>query len=286
MIIRLAVGRQDIEAAVEVYWAIDQPGDASEKAVVQAHWMRMQTSCPEGFWVAEDEASGQIVGVVSALRRAPQWILANFYVLPAYQGQGAGKRLLERAMGAREGCDRFLVHASDHPSAQGLYMQLGMLPLPYSVLFTGNPAVLPAPPGLAVERHAVSEILATLNAMDLGALGFTRAEDHLRWSAEGSYALVKQGKEMVAYFRVSAEGMIGPLVAVDERWMTAALDWAILKQQEISSEAHEIFVPGANRTAMAHLVKRGYRVRELNLLMSSQAMPGLARVIFHDMDFL
>jgi hypothetical protein len=68
--------------------------------------------------------------------------------------------------------------------------------------------------------------------------------------------------------------------------MTAALDWAIYQQKGISPEQHEVFVPGANRIAIAYLFNRGYRVDELNLLLSSHPMPGLAQVIFHDTDLL
>jgi hypothetical protein len=68
--------------------------------------------------------------------------------------------------------------------------------------------------------------------------------------------------------------------------MTAALDWAIFQQREISTDTHNIFVPGANRAAIAHLFSRGYRYQDLHLLLSSHPMPGLARVIFHDTDLL
>ena len=80
--------------------------------------------------------------------------------------------------------------------------------------------------------------------------------------------------------------MIGPLVVSEERWMTAALEWAIVKQKEISSDPHEIFVPGVNRAAIAYLFTHGYRFHDLNLLLSNHPMPGLAQVIFHDTDLL
>jgi GNAT superfamily N-acetyltransferase len=289
--IRIAASEQEIEQALEVYIANEPPSDSAEKASTLAHWLAMYADCPESFWIAEDEASQQIVGIASAVLRPPQWILANFYVLPSYQGKGLGRELLTRAFSTREGCERFLVHSSTHPSAHSLYMQLGMYPLPYSMMFTGYPVDPVTPLALTIEDYPVDEILSTLNAFDQRALGFTRAVYHQRWAQNGAYFLVKKGGQVVGYFRVSPEGwlekgMIGPLVVSNERWMTAALDWAIAKQKEISTEKHEIFVPGANRAAIAYLLAHGYRTRDLNLLLSSQPMPGLARVIFHDTDIL
>ncbi len=286
MIIRLATSKQDVEQALEVCWANEASADSWGKEAVLAHWTAMYESCPEAFWVAEDETSRQIVGVASAMRRPPQWVLANFYVLPAYHGQGIGRNLLAQAYAAREGCERFLVHASTHPSAQSLYMQFGMFPQPYSILFKrkGNQSIIPG--ALTVEEHPVADIRATLDAFDKLALGFTRAEDHRRWGTRGTYFLAKEGDLVVGYFRVAPDGIFGPLVSTNERWVPAVLDWAICKQQAISPERHQIFIPGANRTAIAYLLAHGYRVHEINLLMSSHLMPGLTRVIFHDTDLL
>jgi GNAT superfamily N-acetyltransferase len=286
VIIRTADRAYDIEQALEVCWANESSVDGWDKAAVLAHWMAMYASCPEGFWIAEDERSEQIVGVASAVRRPPQWVLANFYTLPGYHGQGIGKQLLSHAFAAHEGCERFLVHASAHPAAQGLYLQFGMYPQPYSILFRGNPEQNDLPAASTVEDHPVADILPTLNAFDQKALGFTRAVDHQQWASRGVYFLVKQADQIVGYFRVSSDGLLGPLVVSDERWMTAVLDWAIRKQKAISSESHDIFVPGSNKTAIRHLLAYGYRLHEVNLLMSSHPMPGLAHVIFHDTDLL
>jgi GNAT superfamily N-acetyltransferase len=277
---------QDIEQALEVCKVNEPSMTAGDKAATLAHWLTMYANCPEGFWIAEDEASRQIVGVASAVRRPPQWILANFYVLPVYQGKGIGRKLLSQAYSTREGCDRFLVHASAHSSAQVLYLKLGMVPLPYSIMFKGTRNQSAIPTVLKIEKYPLDEIISTLNNLDQRALGFTRAAYHHWWGRSGSYYLAKQEGQTKGYFRVSPEGMIGPLVVSDEQWMAAALDCAIYQQNELDVEKQEIFVPGANRAAIAHLFTRGYRFHELHLLLSSHPMPGLAQVIFHDTDLL
>src|SRR5215471_9946863 len=131
MIIRTATNEQDIAQALEIYAANEPPPTPEYKADVLAHWLRLFADSPEGFWLAEDENTGQIVGVASAIQRPPQWLLSNFYVLPTYHGQGIGRLLLSRAFATYPNCDRFAVHASTHDSAQSLYIQFGMYPLPY-----------------------------------------------------------------------------------------------------------------------------------------------------------
>src|SRR5262249_50346917 len=160
--IRTAANEREIEQAIQTYW-INDPPDEADKAGDLARWLATFECCPEGFWIAEDEETKQIVGVATAGRRPPQWILANFFVLPNYHGQGIGRRLLAEAYATREGCDRFIVHASQHPSAQSLYMQFGMYPLPYSIVFRGQPQTdLAASSALTAENRPISEIITTL----------------------------------------------------------------------------------------------------------------------------
>jgi len=290
MIIRPVGDAADIEQALEVYLANDTSVDRSQSKSIVAHWMVMRDDSPGGFWVAEDEEAGRVVGMVTSIRRPPQWILCNYYVLPGYQGLGLGKRLLTQAFSIQEGCERSLVHASDNPSAQSLYLQSGMYPQPYSILFHGSPRwqdpSADQARDLTVKEYPVEDLLQRLNGFDEVALGFIRPEDHRRWGKKGSYWLVGKNDQTLGYFRTSPDGLIGPLVVSNERWMALVLECAIHHQQEISTLAHEVFVPGANHAAIQHLLARGYRFRELNLLMSSHPMPGLAKVIFHDMDFL
>ncbi len=287
MIIRTAANEQVVAQALEVYRANEPPWDSTYAEQTLQQWFATFSSCPEGFWIAEDEPSHKIVAVASAIRRPPQWLLTNFFVHPDYHGQGIGKSLLAQAIAVCEGCDRFTVHASQHPSAQRLYMQYGMYPLPYSIKFKGQPQTrIKLPTGLKVEAWSPENVLQTLNSFDLSALGYTRTVDHLWWGKHATYFLVKAEGQAVGYFGVSSRGIVGPLVVADVRWMAGALDLAIAQQLSLSATDHEIFVPGANTAAIAHLLACGYRYSGIELLLSSHSMPGLARVIFHDTDFL
>jgi hypothetical protein len=68
--------------------------------------------------------------------------------------------------------------------------------------------------------------------------------------------------------------------------MSGTLNHALRQQMAISSAAHQVFIPGANTTAIAKLIEYGYRYTGLELLLSSQAMPDLDRVVFYDADLL
>jgi GNAT superfamily N-acetyltransferase len=286
MIIRTAANEQEIQRAVEVYFANEPTLTSADKEGVIAHWLVLYTDCPEGFWLAEIEATREIVGVASATRRPPQWLLANFYVLPTYHGQGIGRLLLSKSFATYKDCERFAVHASLHHSAQSLYMQFGMYPLPYSIHFKGSPQNhLVSPTVLTAEDRPINDLFQSLDALDREALGFTRAMDHKRWAKHGSYFLAKAEDQIIAYFRVSPERRIGPLVVSNVRWMPAALDLAIYKQWELFPGDQEIFIPGTNTTALAYLLAHDFHFQELHLLLSSHPMPGLAQVVFHDMDF-
>src|SRR5258707_8218406 len=230
MIIRTAANEQEIAQALDVYRANEPPWESDHAEQTLEQWLAAYVSCPEGFWIAEDEQSHQIVGVASAIRRPPQWLLTNFFVHPDYHGHGIGKSLLAQAIAVHEGCERFTVHASQHPSAQHLYMQHGMYPLPYSILFKGQPqAHIELPSGLEVEACLLDQALPIVNDLDLNALGYTRAVDHHWWAKHGSYFLVKTKADgqPVGYFATSSWNIIGPLVVSDVRWMSGTLDLAI-----------------------------------------------------------
>jgi GNAT superfamily N-acetyltransferase len=287
MIIRQAANQQEIERAIENYWIHDPPANSAHAASDLDHWLGLFEDWPAGFFICLDDQSQQIVGVASAAVHPPQWILTNFFVHPDYQGRGIGRALFSRALAWHEGCTRFAVHASQHPAAQGLYLGAGMYAQPYSIVFKGAPA-LPAwaKSSLVVEPCSPLEELPVLNTLDQRAFGFTRDIDHRWWAKQGRYFLAKSTEATVGYFRVAPRGIIGPLVMSDARWMPDALDLAIREQVKLSSAEHTLFVPGANTTAIEHLHLRGYRYIELELLLSSQPMPGLANVIFHDTDRL
>jgi GNAT superfamily N-acetyltransferase len=288
MIIRTATNPEDVRKAFDVYWLNETGKSDAYAAHMLDQYRHLCASCPEGFWIAEEEGTQRIVGTAVATLRPPQWMLTNFFVHPDFHGQGIGKALLAKAYETREGCTRFCIHASQHPSAVNLYMQLGVYPQPHSTYLTGNPDRLPKIEStLAVAQTDLTSALPTINALDAQTHGYTRQIDHQWWAKSGSYYLLKEGHNVVGYFRLSAHHQIGPLVVNDPRWIPDALDLAIQQLREITDAPLDIFLPGANTTSLAHLLKRGYRYDGyLELFFSSHPMPKLAQVVFFDTDLL
>lgn len=286
MIIRTANNVREVRDSIKVWLSNEHDGIEDDKLEqIIAQWLHYYRHDQAGFWLALDD--DRIVGIATALIRPPQWMLVNFYVRPAYQRQGIGHALIKEALAIHAGCERFLVNASTHPAAQHAYLSAGMYPQPPSLWFMGKPKVAVSTPAeVSAEPCAVEDIIDIVNQLDARALGFTRAVDH-RWLATwGAYFLLKAGAETVGYFRTSTRGAIGPLVTADTRWMPAALDWAILKTLELTQTNHQILVPGANATALAQLLRYGYRYYDIELLMSSHPLPDLSSAIFYDCDLL
>jgi GNAT superfamily N-acetyltransferase len=78
---------------------------------------------PGGCWVAETPTG--LVGVAVSLRRDLTWILATYAVLPAFQGHGLGRQLLEAALTHGSGCLRGMLASLADPSAARRYHQAG-----------------------------------------------------------------------------------------------------------------------------------------------------------------
>lgn len=299
--IRTALNERDVRGAMQLYldddlrWRLQRYGEASPNTADEVEqdfqfWRGIYQSTPEGFFVAEDDERGLIVGVASAVRRPPQWMLTNFYVHPDYKGRGIGHQLLTCAYAVQEGCDRFCLHASHDPAAQALYLRFGMYPQPHSIEFAGHARQqLNVPSQLELEEISPPEALDVINVLDQSALGYQRVVDHQYWMRFGSYFLVREGSNLLGYFRIGRlpgnESDVGPLVVTEERAMDDVLQ-AALALAQTGSEQQSLLVPGANKTAIARLFEYGYRCRDVELLMSNVPMPGLSRVIFQDTDLL
>lgn len=77
----------------------------------------------EGCWVAE--ADGRIVGAAIALLREDLWILSLLMVRGEAQGQGVGRRLMERALAYAEDRPNGIIAASLDPYAWRRYWGAG-----------------------------------------------------------------------------------------------------------------------------------------------------------------
>jgi ribosomal protein S18 acetylase RimI-like enzyme len=74
---------------------------------------------PDGGFVAERD--GRLLGVAHAIRRERLWVLSMLAVDPALQSAGAGRALLEHALGYSAGTEAGLIVSSSDPRALRLY---------------------------------------------------------------------------------------------------------------------------------------------------------------------
>lgn len=84
---------------------------------------RLLETDPGGQWVAVD--GGMVVGVASAIRREGLWGLSLLVVRPPAQGQGVGRRLLDRALETSTGATAALILSSSDPAAIRRYARAG-----------------------------------------------------------------------------------------------------------------------------------------------------------------
>jgi GNAT superfamily N-acetyltransferase len=102
------------------------------------------------------EVDGVVIGFGAAVFTGRLTHLADLFVLPAYQGQGHGGRLLAAVFG-----DRFprTTFSSDDPRALPLYVRARMAPLWPSLYVSGDPGGLPADPtDIAVEDATLDDV--------------------------------------------------------------------------------------------------------------------------------
>jgi GNAT superfamily N-acetyltransferase len=212
--------------------------DVSDDAAAQrwrervAHPLRTD---PDGCFVAERH--GRIIGVSQALKRERLWCLSLLAVQPGVQATGAGRPLLDHALGYADGTDCGLIVSSNDPRALRLYALAGFSLLPtFQAEGSLDRRSLPrVDAGVRDGGEADLEALASISRDVRGAPHTTELEFALR----GGARLVRFGDRG---FAVAQPGDgVWLLVARDEpaaaallwsarpsvRWITGGQDWAV-----------------------------------------------------------
>lgn len=198
---------------------------------------------PRGAFVAELE--GSIVGVAQALRRGELWVLTLLTVLPAAQGSGAGRALLEAALGHGGRTGPGLIVSSNDPRAMRLYARAGFALMPtLETRGSLDRRALPAADGRV--REAGAGDVAALEAISLELRGGSHTPDLLLAIEQGALllrvedegfavAMPGHGVWMVAAReRETARALLWHALALAGggerpvvRWITADQDWAV-----------------------------------------------------------
>ena len=239
----------------------------------------------ERFWVAE--AGGEMIGAAYATLRDDVWYLDALHVLPAWQSRKVGSELIRRSMaGTGPTTALTVLTGASNPISNGLYMRFGMLPQDSTVSFDGPiesggeaagetahaPGPTPAAGPLSTRPIDRSRDQAALTAFDLATVGFARPTDHEFWlGVPGLEArIVEREGSARGYVYVSRAGAIGPVAVADPRDIGPALDVAAQIAAEAGATSLHIRNFGSARGAVDWSVRRGLKLTDIGLFLSSR----------------
>ncbi len=166
--------------------------DASDSETgVEGGYLRHLVANHRVLVSTEDE---RVVAFGGAVDTGRCRMLSDLFVQPGRLGQGIGRPLLARLLGAAA---RRATFASADPRALPLYVRAGMTPLWVNLYLEGPGRRLPDPASSITVRSAGPPELARLEAAWLGA---ARETDHAYWAAQPAADpfVVEQGGHPVA----------------------------------------------------------------------------------------
>jgi ribosomal protein S18 acetylase RimI-like enzyme len=209
-------------------------------------WLRRlahpATTDPDGSFVAL--ADGRIVGVAQAIQRERLWVLSTLAVDPRAQSGGAGRALLERALGYGAP-EHGLIVSSNDARALRLYAQAGftLLPTFHAQGALRRDAVLPPRADLrelgAGELEPLGAISRELRgAPHTGELEFVLSrgarllalDDRgfvVATPGQGVWVLAARDADAARALLWSALALVGESERPSVRWLTGAQDWAV-----------------------------------------------------------
>jgi GNAT superfamily N-acetyltransferase len=235
----------------------------------------------ERWWFAEDEATGQAVGYARSIVRDGVRELTEFFVLPEAQGAGVGRGLLERVFPADGARHRSIVATLD-PRAIARYARTGLAGRLPMIFVEAAPRAVSIPSDLVREPiDPGSPPFDELGRLDRALLGFRRDEDHAWLAAERPGWLYRRTGQAVAYgYGPSEPGWSGPYAAFDADDVPVLLADAESHAAATGQASIEFDLALTARTALDHLLARGFRVDPfLMLLFTDGPVDGMDRYV-------
>ena len=228
----------------------------------------------DSYWVAEDEA--RVVGFGIGIRHEGRWYLAALHVLPEYQGQGIGQRLLELTLSSlAKPTDALCVLAdSIQPVSNAMYIRAKMLP--WVPIFEWDGPIsrlVQERPNEATFRAAT--LPTELEPVDLRVMGVGRPTEHQFWleRPELECGVLLVDGEPAGYVYVSDSGEVGPAAATAEPLMKSLLEWALWRLRERGVENMRLKIPGQCPSAQQVARSLGLRLHApANILLSSRPL--------------
>jgi GNAT superfamily N-acetyltransferase len=268
---------------------------AADRAAIRGHVM---TTDPGGYWVAV-RRDGRVQGWASSVARGWLWFLSGFWVHPAAQGHGIGRRLLalsgQTARPAAEGGITCVYASRDH-RALSLYQRMGMFAEWPLFTWNGSPG-LRIPPadrlgqlaaaGLRVRQVPPGQGFAPADAAAVTALdatirgtGAERPQDYAffrRTAGFTGYLFYTPDDTLVGYAQLADWGSIAPLLAATPEAQLPLLDYVLGEAAGRGMAAVGLDVPGVNKVLTAALLARDFRLVHYNFFLTSRSFGAFDR---------
>jgi predicted N-acetyltransferase YhbS len=265
-------------------------GDQLTPAEIDGAWARERSlvefiAAQPGCYVIA-ESDGKLVGYARTTQIGDVDQVTELMVDPSEQGEGLGRRLLERCWpAAPTGRGARVVIATGAPSDLTLYTNFGVMPVAgHWRLRQRTDAYLErrsqdddTGPGVHVLKsdRALSEWMR----LEPSALGYERRSLHAFFARDRTcLAYLNGGGEALALCWVSSEGDIGPAVAAEPGDLLpvvlSALDRVAMTQEP---EYLDVFATTLSWWLLRRLRSLGFRVYWPSWILGSVPLPGLDR---------
>ena len=235
----------------------------------QAAWIEHLWATSAENWVAIDEA-GRVIGWAMSTERDGVLELTHFFVEPGIQARGVGRALLERAFPVGSGRHRIIVATQDAP-ALALYLRFDVGYVTTSVDLIVRPTSTPRTSDLVFERLGVDEAsVGVVARVEEAVLGHRRDLDTRFLLGMRPVWVARRAGDVVGFgFGPSPrpdpaidDGPVasGPMAAFDPADLPAIIDHVVNEAAAANGGEFLISCPMSNRTALLHLLRRGYRI--------------------------
>lgn len=250
----------------------------------QALYLHLEQTAAED-WIAEDEQQG-VVGWARSIERDGHRQLTHFFVDPAMQGAGVGRRLLQKAFPLEPGRERSII-ATTNPGALSLYLRHGVSYQSMAFGLTGKPQMRENRTDLRIERAVPgADTLRHLLDIDSRVLGFKRRID-LEHFMQRQPVFLAWRDQRIAGYAFGSDGLCsGPAAALQPGDLPALLQVIETSACEAGLEEFVLMIPARANLAVDWALTNGYRIDPFyEVLLSSTAMQ-LDRYLLTDSTFL
>jgi GNAT superfamily N-acetyltransferase len=236
-----------LEGSEEEWWAGNEP-----------FYRHLETDAAE-WWVAEDRASGEMIGVARSIETDGIFELTEFFVRPGHQARGLGRELLARAFPLGRGAIRTIIATRDVRALARYYAAGVVIRFPILGL-AGVPRATEPEPGLTVRLVDGDSDAAAIREIERSILGFERSEGALRTMLDNRETYLYRRGDAVVGFSFLSTTDAGPIGVRDAADLPGILLHVEGRAHALGMDELSFEVPGPNAVATRHLLARGFRI--------------------------